>query len=71
MPQAVAIAEALRKLREVPFALDSLDDQFRRSFQRYGCKSPKQRAVLARMVEVHLQDAALAAEILGQERLFA
>ena len=43
-----------------------LDSLLRDPHPRY---TPKRRMVLARMVERYLNDAALAAEVLGQQRL--
>ena len=64
-----AITEALKRLDTMEQEVTQWEAGFLESVMRFGCKSPKQRQVLARRVERYLDDTTLASEVLGQERL--
>jgi len=67
--QRDAITSALAALDAMPTPVTDWEANFLESVMRWGCKSPKQRRILVRMIEQYLGDQQLAAEVLGQERL--
>jgi hypothetical protein len=64
------ITEALQRLDRMERPVTDWEASFLDGVLRRGCHTAKQRAVLVRMVETYLNDAALAAEIQGQQRLW-
>lgn len=68
-----AIETALHKLAEVALNYNSPDDRARlhcmKAWSRNKHLSEARRLILGRLVERYLDDAALAAEVRGQERL--
>jgi hypothetical protein len=71
MAMTEAITEAIERLARSKAQVTAWEASFLASVTRRGCHSPKQRHILVQLVEKYLHDTALAAEILGQERLFA
>jgi hypothetical protein len=65
-----AITEAIHRLDTMEREVTDWESNFLESVKRKGCHSPKQQAVLARMVDTYLEDGHLSAEILGQQTLY-
>lgn len=65
------MAEALTRLDTMDAEVTDWEASFLHSLRQRRSYTPKQRQVLAKMVEQYLQDGALAAEILGQQRLWS
>jgi hypothetical protein len=74
MPTVDAITEALTRLDAMDRAVTDWEAGFLESMLRRQAKgyatTEKQRGVVARLCEHYLHDPLLAAEVLGQERLF-
>jgi hypothetical protein len=65
------IATALERLRVSPAPMNDWERGFVHSVTQRGCTSLRHKTTLAKLVRAYLHDPLLAAEILGQERLFA
>jgi hypothetical protein len=65
-----ASGEAIERLLVSHEAMSDWERGFLASVRQSGCRSAKQKAVLATLVERYMRDSLLAGEILGQERLF-
>ena len=69
---ADALAEALHRLDTMSTPCTDFEASVLETLlRRPGSASPKQRKILVQMIEKYLDDPGLAAEVCGQQRLFA